>query len=39
MMALYEWAEQHVDEVNEARVRYEEPAPQATVRRLPSAAA
>jgi len=39
MMALYEWAEQHADEVHEARARYEEPAPQAEVRRLPSAAA
>ena len=39
MMALYEWAEQHVDEVKDARARYEEPAPPANVRRLPSAAA
>lgn len=38
MMALYEWAEQHVTEVEEARVRYEEPAPPSSLR-LPSAAA
>jgi DNA-binding HxlR family transcriptional regulator len=39
LMSLYEWAEQHAQEVRDARTRYEarnEPAP---VRRLPTAAA
>jgi DNA-binding HxlR family transcriptional regulator len=40
MMSLYEWAEQHVDEVRDAQGRYGNPAPSHTaVRRLPSAAA